>query len=152
MNDFLIATRFHCTPTFFSIPLWLDYHIFSWFFLLLEFTSTVSNTYFLELSPSLRKICDTTGFCWPVFIRKRTEVMILSLYTKVRFSGNPYSCIFYTVHIDGVSFSSLIMPSRIFIIWALKFERNLFESFDIWMFIFTWLFVFKKLFLCTSWQ
>ena len=43
--------------------------------------------------------------------------MILSLYTKVPFSENPYSHLFYTVHIDGfffVLFSSLITLSRFF--------------------------------------
>ena len=44
---------------------------------------------------SLHKICENTGFHWPLFSRIRTE--ILSLYWKIRVSENPYSRIFYTV-------------------------------------------------------
>ena len=46
----------------------------------------------------LRKTCQNTGFCWPVFSHVRTEFTILSLYGRMRVSENLYSRIIYAVN------------------------------------------------------
>ena len=43
---------------------------------------------------SLYKICENTGFHWPLFSRIRIESTILSLYGGIRVSGDLYSGIF----------------------------------------------------------
>ena len=47
----------------------------------------------------MHKICENTGFHWPVFSRIRKEYTILPLHRRIRVSENPYSRIFYTVSI-----------------------------------------------------
>ena len=46
---------------------------------------------------SLHKICEDTGFHWPVHSRIKTESTILFLYGRIQASENPYSRIFYAV-------------------------------------------------------
>ena len=43
----------------------------------------------------LHKICENTGFHWPVFSSIRTELYILSLHRRIWVSENPYLRIFY---------------------------------------------------------
>ena len=51
----------------------------------------------LLLKYSLHKICENTGFHWPVLSRIRTKSTILSFCERIRVCENPYSRIFYTV-------------------------------------------------------
>ena len=46
---------------------------------------------------ALHKICENTGFQWPVFSRIRTKSAMFSLYGRIRATENPYSSIFYAV-------------------------------------------------------
>ena len=55
---------------------------------------------------SLHKICENTGFQWPVFSRIRTKSVILSLYGRIQVAENLYFCIFYAV--SGFSFVLLL--------------------------------------------
>ena len=45
----------------------------------------------------LHKICENTGFHWPVFSHIRSESLILSLYERIRVSENMYFRIYYAV-------------------------------------------------------
>ena len=56
------------------------------------FPNWVKNTNY-----SLHKICENTGFHWPLFSRIRTKSTSLSLYRRIRVSENPHSRIFYVV-------------------------------------------------------
>ena len=46
---------------------------------------------------TLCKICQYTGFLWPVFSHIRSESTILTLYEKIWVRKNPYAGKFYTV-------------------------------------------------------
>ena len=46
---------------------------------------------------SLHKICENTGFHWPIFSHISTRSQIPSLYGRIRVNENPYFCIFYAV-------------------------------------------------------
>ena len=46
---------------------------------------------------SLYKVCENTGFRWPVFFQIKTKSTILSLYRRIRVRKNPHFCIFYAV-------------------------------------------------------
>ena len=50
-----------------------------------------------KTSVSLDKICQNTGFIWPVYSRIRTKSTILTLKESMRVRENPYSDIFYVV-------------------------------------------------------
>ena len=66
---------------------------------------------------SLNKICQNTGFLWPVFpliraetiIMSLTESKILSLYGKMQVRENPYSDIFYWVKMLWNPFKNILM-------------------------------------------
>ena len=63
----------------------------------------------------LRKMCQITGFFWPIFSRIRTESWILSLYRKIRVRENLYSSIFYAVIISNKCSSSY--DSQDWVVW-----------------------------------
>ena len=52
----------------------------------------------VNITVSLHKICQSTGFCLQIFSLIRVESTILSLYGKTMLGKNPYSGIFYIVH------------------------------------------------------
>ena len=47
---------------------------------------------------ALHKICENTGFYWPVFSRAKKESTVMSLCRIMRVLENPYSCIFYAMY------------------------------------------------------
>ena len=57
-----------------------------------------------------RKICENTGFHWPVFSHLRTEYKILSLYGRIRVSEKPYSDIFYAAQSKHVRVNQACFP------------------------------------------
>ena len=64
-------------------------------------------TFSHQVTTTLRKIYDKTGFYCPEFSSTsiRTESTILNLYGRIRVSENPYSCIFYAVENTFQGFS-----------------------------------------------
>ena len=52
----------------------------------------------VNITVSLHKICQSTGFCLQIFSLIRVESTILSLYGKTMLGKNPYSGTFYIVH------------------------------------------------------
>ena len=69
--------------------------------------TTISKTYWSDSFDvdclSLHKICENTGFHWPVSPSIRTESRILSLYRKIRVTENPYSRILYSVFLTEIN-------------------------------------------------
>ena len=62
----------------------------------------------------LHKICQNTGFTWPVFSGIRTEsvsLFFLSLYREIQIRENPYSDMFYAVITKRYLAVALILDS-----------------------------------------
>ena len=71
---------------------------------------------------TLHKICENTGFHWPVFSCVRTKSMILSLYGRIRVSENPYSRISYAAIVVKVVL--FVFKEMCFLLTITTFDMN----------------------------
>ena len=62
---------------------------------------------------SLYKVCENTGFRWPVFSRIKTKSTILSLHRRIRVRENPHFRIFYAVF-----WLSVVGETDSFFVWG----------------------------------
>ena len=91
-----------------------------------------------KLAQSLHKICQNTGFLWPIFFRIMTESSIPSLYGKNTGQRKPlfwhilrgeYPWRLYRMHLNGMGFISMV-----WVLWVLYGDWYLLIPFKLFCF------------------